>query len=96
MKDTELIHELSRSMGWDNQQTEGVLVALGEVMGEKLSANVVIQLQGLGQFEARKKGERVSVNPVNGKKYLVPPKLVAVFKPSTPLKNQIKLLENNG
>ena len=39
-----------------------------------------------------KKAERISVNPANGKRYLVPPKLVPVFKPGTTVKNRLKEL----
>ena len=34
----------------------------------------------------------VSSNPANGKRYLVPPKLVPVFKPGTTVKNRLKEL----
>ena len=33
-----------------------------------------------------------SVDPANGKRYLVPPKLVPVFKPGTTVKNRLKEL----
>ena len=42
--------------------------------------------------EVKKKAERISVNPSNGKRYLVPPKLVPVFKPGTTVKNKLKEL----
>ena len=54
--------------------------------------NDTIYLQGFGQFEVKKKAERISVNPANGKRYLVPPKLVPVFKPGTTVKNRLKEL----
>ena len=47
---------------------------------------------GFGQVEVKKKAERISVNPSNGKRYLVPPKLVPVFKPGTTVKNKLKEL----
>lgn len=94
MKDIDYITELAVRLGWDKQDVETMLIALGEVIGDKLSQNDMISLQGLGQFEARKKAERISA--VNGKRYLIPPKLVAVFKPVASLKSYIKTLDNNG
>jgi DNA-binding protein HU-beta len=42
----------------------------------------------------KKKNERISVNPSNGKRYLVPPKLVPIFRPGTTIKNRLKGLEH--
>lgn len=67
-----------------------MLSALSSVIGAKLVDNDTVCLQGFGQFEQKKKMERISVNPVNKKRYLVPPKLVPVFKPGTTVKNRLK------
>jgi nucleoid DNA-binding protein len=40
-----------------------------------------VNVNGLGTFDVRKRNERIIVNPGTGKKNLVPPKLVATFKP---------------
>jgi DNA-binding protein HU-beta len=40
-----------------------------------------VNINGLGTFDVRKRNERIIVNPGTGKKNLVPPKLVATFKP---------------
>nr|WP_301043178.1 HU family DNA-binding protein [Parabacteroides goldsteinii] len=37
----------------------------------------------------------ISVNPASGKRYLVPPKLVPVFKPGATLKSKLKELSDN-
>ena len=96
MNEIDLITELSVRLEWQQQETETMLVALGEIMGDKLAQNDIISLHGLGQFEARKKAERVSANPSNSKRYLIPPKLVPVFKPVTPLKTYLKTLDHYG
>ena len=48
------------------------------------------EVVGFGNFEAKKKNERVVVNPSNGKRMLVPPKVVLAFKVSNVLKNRLK------
>ena len=42
-----------------------------------------------GNFEVKKRLERVIVNPTTGQRMLVPPKLVVAFKPSQILKAKI-------
>ena len=69
--------------------------ALGIIVGSKLLDQDSINIQGFGTFETRKKAERISVNPANGKRYLVPPKQVVVFKPGMTIKTKLKNLSNN-
>ena len=94
MKEVDLTTELAVRLDWERQDIEIMLVALGELIGDKLAQNDIVSLHGLGQFEARKKAERISA--VNGKRYLIPPKLVPVFRPVSSIKSYIKTLDNNG
>lgn len=95
MKNKELIAELSAKLGWTVQEVTEMLSAFGSVVGLKLIDNDAIYLQGLGLFEIKKKAERIAVNPANGKRYLVPPKLVPVFKPGATIKSKLKELSDN-
>jgi DNA-binding protein HU-beta len=95
MKNKELIAELSNRLGWTIQEVTETLSVFSSVISSRLVDNDTIYLQGFGQFEVKKKGERISINPANGKRYLVPPKLVPVFKPGTTIKNQLKDLSNH-
>ena len=96
MKNKELVTELALCSG-DNdyripRHYAETLSVLSSVVSSRLVDNDTIYLQGFGQFEVKKKAERISVNPSNGKRYLVPPKLVPVFKPGTTVKNKLKEL----
>lgn len=93
MNNKELITKLSDRINCTTQETSDMLSALSDVIGSKLVSNDSIYLQSFGLFEVKKRAERISVNPVNGKRYLVPPKLVPVFKPGTTLKNRLKDLD---
>ena len=92
MKNKELVTELAARMGWTAQEVTETLSVLSSVVSSRLVDNDTIYLQGFGQFEVKKKAERISVNPSNGKRYLVTPKLVPVFKPGTTVKNKLKEL----
>jgi DNA-binding protein HU-beta len=95
MKNKDLVKELASRMNWSISDVSVALIELGSIVSSRLSDGDSVYLEGLGQFETRKKGERISVNPANGKRYLVPPKLVPVFKPGVTIKTQLKELGNN-
>ena len=95
MKNKELIEEDANKLNWTAQDTAEMLSAFNSILGSKLIDNDSIYLSGFGQFEIKKKTERISVNPANGKRYLVPPKLVPVFKPGTTIKTKLKELSDN-
>lgn len=95
MKNKELVTELSTRLGWTAQEVTETLSVLGSVVSSRLVDNDTIYLQGFGQFEVKKKAERISVNPANGKRYLIPPKLVPVFKPGVTVKNRLKDLSTH-
>jgi len=90
MNNKELMDKLSNRLDSPVQDIAEMMSALSDVVSSKLADNDSVYLQSFGLFEVKKRAERVSVNPVNGKRYLVPPKLVPVFRPGTTLKNRLK------
>jgi len=94
MNNKELVTLLANEMKWSTDETSRTLATLGSVITKNLRDNNTVAIQGFGQFEVKKKNERISVNPSNGKRYLVPPKLVPIFRPGTTIKNRLKGLEH--
>ncbi len=90
MNNKELMAGINVQTGMNDAEITEMLNALSAVVGSCLTANDSLVLHGLGTFEVKKKGERVSVHPVSGKRFLVPPKLSPVFKPGGTLKTRIK------
>lgn len=95
MNNKELVSETAKRLGWTQQEVTDMMTTLSSVVSAKLVDNDSVYFQGFGQFEVKKKDERITVNPKTGKRYLVPPKLAPVFKPGTTIKNKLKDLKDN-
>lgn len=90
MTNKEFIEELSRRVNRPGKETASLVVSFTECMSQALQDDKTVSLQGFGAFEVKKKMERISVNPVTHQRFLVPPKLTLVFKPSAALKEKFK------
>jgi DNA-binding protein HU-beta len=90
MNNKELITTLARNLDLPKEKITDLLELTIAAMADELSKGTSVNMQGFGVFEARRKDERVSVNPRTKVRTLIPPKQVVVFKPSNSLKNQVK------
>lgn len=85
-----MVSKLQRRLGVSRDRVEAMLETFSHIVTERCAQMDTIMIQGLGTFEARKKMERVAVNPTTGKRMLIPPKIVLVFKPNNAIKNRLK------
>lgn len=90
MDNKRFIEILSERVGLDKGDTSKVIGQLCEIISETVVQEDCVVVPSFGNFEPKKKLERVVVHPSSGKKLLVPPRLTLGFKPSTLLKNEIK------
>ncbi|MBR5856218.1 MAG: HU family DNA-binding protein [Bacteroidales bacterium] len=90
MTNKQLQNTIAKRMGRSNADVVKLLDAFVTVMKERCGELDSIAVPGFGTFEAKKKLERIAVNPTTGKRMLVPPKIVLNFKASTLLKSKIK------
>lgn len=81
---------LSKKINADRQETAEMTEALGQVITECALAGDTVTFPGFGNFEPKKKNERITVHPATGKRMLVPPKITLQFKPSTLLKQKVR------
>lgn len=89
--DNKLLQDtISKRMGRSNADVSKLLDALVTTIKERCGELDSIAIPGFGTFEAKKKLERIVVNPGTGKRMLVPPKISLSFKPSALLKSKIK------
>lgn len=93
MKDTELITELAARLDREIPDVENMLEAFGQVVADRLMDNDIVVLEGWGQFELKKKPERYTADAESGKRFLMPPKLIPAFRPSSRLRTHIKNLD---
>ena len=89
MNNKEFINELASRSNRTNAETTTLVNELIAVMTDRLAENDTIAITGFGQFEVKKKMERISVNPATGLRYLVPPKLTLSFRQSNTMKDKI-------
>lgn len=90
MEHKDLVAKLQRRLGFDKEKVEAMLAGFSDIVTERCAQMDTIMIQGLGTFEPRKKLERIAVNPTTGKRMLIPPKIVLVFRPNSAIKNRLK------
>ncbi|MBR5002002.1 MAG: HU family DNA-binding protein [Bacteroidaceae bacterium] len=90
MEHKEVVKRMQQRLDCSKEEVESMLDAFCNIIVERCQQMDTIMIQGLGTFEARKKMERISVNPSTGKRMLIPPKITMVFKPSNAIKTQLK------
>ncbi len=90
MNHKELIAKLSAKTKLSRQEVESLLDATVSALTYELSEGKTIGIQSFGNFEVRKKEERLSVHPATQVRTLIPPKLVVNFKQSNILKDKLK------
>lgn len=90
MDNKRLQDTIAKRMGRSNADVAKLMDALVTTIKERCGELDSIAVPGFGTFEAKKKLERIVVNPGSGKRMLVPPKITLTFKPSTLLKTKIK------
>lgn len=95
MTNQELIAALAKRLGWTQRQTIEVLETTVSILRTNLEDSNSINIQGFGLFETKKKGERISVNPVSKQRFLIPPKITLAFRPGQTIKDNLKNLQVN-
>ena len=90
MNNKEYIAELAGRMGYTMKDTQKLVDNIVNAMGDSFQADNSVQVPGFGTFEAKKKMERIIINPSTGQRMLVPPKLVLAFKPHQAWKDKLK------
>lgn len=81
---------MAAKLDMSTKETQKLVDNFISELAERLDDDTTLAIQGFGNFEVKKKLERVVVNPTTRQRMLVPPKLVLAFKPSPALKEKFK------
>lgn len=90
MDSKQLIDTIIKRTGRDRALVSTMHDALCDVLTDRLADLDQVAVPGFGVFETKQRAERVTVHPSSGKRLLVPPKIVASFRPSAMLKQKLK------
>ena len=95
MEYKKFIEELQKRLGKNKKSIDALMSDTLQIIKEHSVMMDSFSIQGFGTFEPRKKAERISVNPVTGKRMLIPPKIVLTFKHGTIIKNKLREKSDN-
>lgn len=95
MNHKELIANMAAKMNAPKSVVADLLDITVATCTELLVEEKTIGFQSFGNFEVRKKEERLSVHPSTQIRTLTPPKLVVNFKQSVILKDKLKDLPHH-
>jgi nucleoid DNA-binding protein len=90
MNNKEFISTLAAEAGYTQTDTQKMVNSVIEAMKKAFDNGDSVQIANFGSFEVKKRMERIVVNPGNGQRMLVPPKLVLTFKPTSAIKETLK------
>ncbi len=90
MTNKDFIAQLAQRTGYSSEDTQKMVNAVVEKMGDHFQEDDAVLIPTFGTFEVKKKLERIMVNPSTGQRMLIPPKLVLSFKPNVSWKERIK------
>lgn len=90
MDNKTLIENLSDQTGLEREDVQEMLNEFYTELSQRCTEMDTLVVPGFGQFEPKKRKERISVHPSTGRRLLVPPKLVVNFKPSSVLKGKVQ------
>ena len=80
MNNKEYIAELAQQSGYTQTDTQKMVAAVIEQMGDSFEEGNSVLIPNFGTFEVKKRLERIIVNPGTQQRMLVPPKLVLNFR----------------
>jgi DNA-binding protein HU-beta len=89
MNKTSLIDQIAQTTARSRKDTEQVVDAVLEAVGEALERGEKVDLRGFGSFQVSGKKERQGRNPRTGEAMTIAARNVAVFRPSKELAERV-------
>lgn len=89
MDNRNFLDNVADATGMKPDEVQTLIGEFSKLLAERCVEMDTVIIPGFGQFEARKRKERLTVHPATGQRLMVPPKLVLGFKPSGVLKAKL-------
>ncbi|MBQ7539649.1 MAG: HU family DNA-binding protein [Bacteroidaceae bacterium] len=96
MNNKEFISRLAEKTNFNKNDVQEYVKDFADFLGNVLEDNDTLTIPNFGNFEIKKKKERIVVNPATKQRMLVPPKLSLNFKPGLALKEKLKYHDQNN
>ena len=90
MNNKDFLNQLANKANMSSAETKKMVVDFINMFADYADDGSIYSIQGFGNFEVKKKMERIVVNPSTKQRMMVPPKLVLNFKPSASVKDKFK------
>jgi len=90
MNNKDFLNQLAGKTNMSIAETKEMTNAFINIFADHAEDGTTYSIQGFGNFEVKKKLERIVVNPSSRQRMMVPPKLVLTFKPSMTVKDKFK------
>ena len=90
MNNKDFLNQLANKAYMSSAETKKMVEDFINMFADYADDGSVYSIQGFGNFEVKKKMERIVVNPSTKQRMMVPPKLVLNFKPSASVKDKFK------
>lgn len=90
MDNKTLLDNISARTGMAPETVAKLAAAMADIIAQCGVEMDTVAIPSFGNFEPKKRQERISVHPATGKRLLIPPKIVMGFKPSAILKSQLR------
>lgn len=89
MNTKELTIQMADRLQISSEEVNALFAALANNIGDELCRGNLVSVSGFGVFEARRKKERIFVDPATKERQMAPPKQTLAFKMSTVLKDKL-------
>lgn len=90
MNNKDFLSQLANKADMSSAETKKMVEDFINMFADYADDGSIYSIQGFGNFEVKKKMERIVVNPSTKQRMMVPPKLVLNFKPSASVKDKFK------
>ncbi len=89
MNKKELVSAVAEASGVSKKDTEAVISAFTEVVGDAMKSGDKVQLVGFGTFETTQRAARIGRNPATGESMQIEASVVPKFKAGNALKEKV-------